>query len=92
MINIVPNPSKSKSSFHFTEQLGVDVLIAGAGPTGSTLAADLLRRGLRVRIVDKSPHAFKGSRAKGVQPRTQEVFEDLGILGEAHNEGGPTHL
>ncbi|MEJ9314537.1 FAD-dependent monooxygenase [Priestia megaterium] len=92
MINIVSNQSKSKSSLHFTEQLDIDVLIAGAGPTGSTLAVDLLRRGLRVRIVDKSPHAFKGSRAKGVQPRTQEVFEDLGILGEAHKEGGPYPL
>ncbi|AFH61081.1 FAD-dependent monooxygenase [Paenibacillus caseinilyticus] len=71
-----------------TEHYDIDVLIAGAGPTGSTLAADLLRRGLRVRLVDKAPHAFKGSRAKGVQPRTQEVFEDLGILGEALAEGG----
>ncbi|KQN96058.1 FAD-dependent monooxygenase [Paenibacillus sp. Leaf72] len=72
--------------------MNVDVLIAGAGPTGSTLAADLLRRGLRVRLVDKAPHAFKGSRAKGVQPRTLEVFEDLGILGEALAEGGPYPL
>jgi 2-polyprenyl-6-methoxyphenol hydroxylase-like FAD-dependent oxidoreductase len=32
----------------------IDVLIAGAGPTGSALAIDLVRRGLRVRIVDKA--------------------------------------
>ncbi|WP_207953156.1 FAD-dependent monooxygenase [Paenibacillus agricola] len=75
-----------------TEHHDIDVLIAGAGPTGSTLAADLLRRGLRIRLVDKAPHAFKGSRAKGVQPRTQEVLEDLGVLGEAHAEGGPYPL
>ncbi|MZQ84864.1 FAD-binding monooxygenase [Paenibacillus sp. 5J-6] len=68
-------------------QQDIDVLIAGAGPTGSTLAADLLRRGLRIRLVDKAPHSFQGSRAKGVQPRTQEVFEDLGILSEAHKQG-----
>src|SRR5690625_3346269 len=92
MINRLSKQSKSKSSILFTEQLEIDVLIAGAGPTGSTLASDLLRRGQRVRIVDKAPHAFKGSRAKGVQPRTQEVFEDLGILDEAHNEGGPYPL
>ncbi|MBY8914519.1 FAD-dependent oxidoreductase [Bacillus sp. YC2] len=71
-----------------TEKYDIDVLIAGAGPTGSTLAADLLRRGLSVRLVDKAPHSFKGSRAKGVQPRTQEIFEDLGVLKEAHAEGG----
>ncbi|MFK8884455.1 FAD-dependent oxidoreductase [Bacillus velezensis] len=71
-----------------TKKYDIDVLIAGAGPTGSTLAADLLRRGLSVRLIDKAPHSFKGSRAKGVQPRTQEIFEDLGVLKEAHSEGG----
>ncbi|QOH65235.1 FAD-binding monooxygenase [Bacillus amyloliquefaciens] len=71
-----------------TKKYDIDVLIAGAGPTGSTLAADLLRRGLSVRLVDKAPHSFRGSRAKGVQPRTQEIFEDLGVLKEAHSEGG----
>ncbi|MFF3940463.1 FAD-dependent monooxygenase [Streptomyces phaeofaciens] len=70
----------------------IDVLVAGAGPTGSTLAADLLRRGLRVRVVNKAPHAFEGSRAKGVQPRTQEVLEDFGVLHEALAEGGPYPL
>ncbi|SNX66398.1 2-polyprenyl-6-methoxyphenol hydroxylase-like FAD-dependent oxidoreductase [Streptomyces sp. TLI_55] len=58
----------------------IDVLIIGAGPSGSALAIDLVRRGLDVRIVDKSPHAFDGSRAKGIQPRSLEVLEDLGAL------------
>src|SRR5690242_8322222 len=58
----------------------LDVLIAGAGPTGTALAVDLLRRGVTVRVVDKAPHSFEGSRAKGIQPRTLEVFDDLGAL------------
>ncbi|WP_086853467.1 FAD-dependent oxidoreductase [Amycolatopsis kentuckyensis] len=58
----------------------LDVLIAGAGPAGTTLAIDLARRGLAVRIVDKAPHSFEGSRAKGIQPRTLEVFDDLGAI------------
>ncbi|WP_333739052.1 FAD-dependent oxidoreductase [Streptomyces sp. IBSBF 2806] len=58
----------------------IDVLVVGAGPSGSALAIDLVRRGLDVRIVDRSPHAFDGSRAKGVQPRSLEVLEDLGAL------------
>ncbi|NNN31906.1 FAD-dependent oxidoreductase [Streptomyces sp. S3(2020)] len=58
----------------------IDVLIVGAGPAGSALAIDLVRRGLDVRIVDKAPHAFEGSRAKGVQPRTLDVLDDLGAL------------
>ncbi|MBP5939951.1 FAD-dependent oxidoreductase [Streptomyces acidiscabies] len=58
----------------------IDVLVIGAGPSGSALAIDLVRRGLDVRIVDRSPHAFDGSRAKGIQPRSLEVLEDLGAL------------
>ncbi|WP_141953587.1 FAD-dependent monooxygenase [Actinoallomurus bryophytorum] len=54
------------------------VLIAGAGPTGLTLACDLARRGVDVRIVEKERLA--GSRGKGLQPRTLEVFDDLGVL------------
>ena len=56
------------------------VVIAGAGPTGLALAVDLARRGVPFRIVEKSPHPYYGSRGKGVQPRTQEILEDLGVL------------
>lgn len=58
----------------------IDVLIVGAGPTGSALAVDLARRGLHIRIIDRNAHGFPGSRAKGVQPRSLEVMEDLGVL------------
>ena len=34
--------------------MDADVLVAGAGPTGLTLALDLARRGIRVRIVEKA--------------------------------------
>jgi 2-polyprenyl-6-methoxyphenol hydroxylase-like FAD-dependent oxidoreductase len=58
----------------------IDVLVVGAGPAGLTLACDLVRRGVRVRIIDAAAGGFPGSRAKGVQPRTLEVFHDLGVL------------
>ena len=64
-----------------------DVLIVGAGPAGTTLAIDLARRGVAVRLVDKAPHAFEGSRAKGIQPRTLEVLDDLGALPDIINQG-----
>ncbi|MCX2712903.1 FAD-dependent oxidoreductase [Mycolicibacterium sp. J2] len=57
-----------------------DVLIVGAGPTGSALAIDLARRGISVRVIDKATRGFPGSRAKGLQPRTLEVLYDLGAL------------
>jgi len=57
----------------------VDVLIIGAGPTGLTLACDLARRGIKVRVIEKASTPFNGSRGKGIQPRTLEVFNDLGV-------------
>ncbi|MFE6845385.1 FAD-dependent monooxygenase [Streptomyces sp. NPDC057686] len=65
-----------------------DVLIVGAGPTGLVLACDLARRGVRALVVERSPHLFPGSRGKGIQPRTLEVFHDLGVLEEVMKWGG----
>ncbi|MBF6176690.1 FAD-dependent monooxygenase [Nocardia blacklockiae] len=65
------------------------VLIAGAGPTGLTLAIDLARRGIGVRIVDRAAEFFAGSRGDGIQPRTLEVFDDLGVLDAVLAAGAP---
>ena len=70
------------------EQCAVDVLICGAGAAGLTLAIDLARRGIAFRLIEKSPQPFNGSRGKGIQPRSQEVFEDLGLLDRLFAVGG----
>ncbi|MUL45188.1 3-(3-hydroxyphenyl)propionate hydroxylase [Mycobacterium sp. CBMA293] len=57
------------------------VVIAGAGPTGLTLAIELARRGVPCRVLDQAATLFPGSRGKGLQPRTLEVFDDLGVIG-----------
>ncbi|MFB7547059.1 FAD-dependent monooxygenase [Streptomyces sp. NPDC056154] len=57
------------------------VLIVGSGPTGLTLACELARRSIDVRIIDKSPDFPRSSRAKGPNPRSLEVLEDLGVVG-----------
>ncbi len=67
--------------------MDTQVLIAGAGPTGLTLAIELARRGIDVRIVDKAERFAGGSRGDGLQPRTLEVFEDLGVLDEVFAAG-----
>ncbi|MFB9433294.1 FAD-dependent monooxygenase [Streptoalloteichus tenebrarius] len=59
----------------------VDVLIVGAGPTGLTLACDLLRRGVACRVVDRASGPAQGSRGFTLKPRTMEVFHDLGVAG-----------
>ena len=58
----------------------LDVLIVGAGPVGMTLAIDLARRGIACRVIDQNVACALGTRARGVNARTQEIFEDLGVL------------
>ncbi|UAK25537.1 FAD-dependent oxidoreductase [Sphingomonas nostoxanthinifaciens] len=70
------------------ERTDIDVLICGAGAAGLTLAIDLARRGISFRIIDQAERPFGGSRGKGIQPRTQEVFEDLGIIDRVMAAGG----
>ena len=66
-----------------------EVLICGAGAAGLTLAIDLSRRGTPFRLIDKRDEPFAGSRGKGIQPRTQEIFEDLGVIDRIFSVGGP---
>ncbi|WP_327064498.1 FAD-dependent monooxygenase [Kitasatospora sp. NBC_01302] len=65
------------------------VVIAGAGPTGITLACELARRGIACRVLDQAPRLFEGSRGKGISSRTQEVFSDLGVLDRMLADGMP---
>jgi 2-polyprenyl-6-methoxyphenol hydroxylase-like FAD-dependent oxidoreductase len=71
-----------------SQALATDVLIVGAGAAGLTLAIDLARRGVACRLVEQLAGPFQGSRGKGIQPRTQEVFEDLGVLDRLVAAGG----
>jgi 2-polyprenyl-6-methoxyphenol hydroxylase-like FAD-dependent oxidoreductase len=66
----------------------VDVLICGAGAAGLTLAIELARRHVSFRLLDKMDGPFRGSRGKGIQPRTQEIFEDLDIIDRMVVAGG----
>ncbi len=56
------------------------VVIAGAGPTGMMLAAELALAGVDVAVVERRPnHELAGSRAGGLHARTIEVFDQRGI-------------
>jgi len=65
-----------------------DVIICGTGAAGLTLAVDLARRGVGFLLIDKAVEPFGGSRGKGIQPRSQEVFEDLGVIDRIVASGG----
>lgn len=56
------------------------VLVVGAGPTGLSMAIELARFGIPVRIIEKKLQPITTSNALGVQPRTQEIFGQLGLL------------
>ena len=64
-----------------------DVLIAGAGPVGLTLAAVLSARGVRVMLADKQPGPATTSRAAVIHARTLEVLDGLGVSGELVDGG-----
>jgi len=66
-----------------------DVLISGAGAAGLALAIDLARRDVSFTLIEQNDTPFGGSRGKGIQPRTMEVFEDFGLLDRLAAAGGP---
>ncbi|MFD5364359.1 FAD-dependent oxidoreductase [Streptomyces tendae] len=73
---------------HAVDVTEPEVLIVGAGPTGLALGIDLARRGVDALVLESAGELFPGSRGKGFQPRTMEVFDDLGVVDAIHAVGG----
>jgi 2-polyprenyl-6-methoxyphenol hydroxylase-like FAD-dependent oxidoreductase len=55
-----------------------DVLIAGAGPVGLTMASELARYGLFVRLIDKNTERTDKSKALVLWARTLELMDRMG--------------
>lgn len=64
-----------------------DVLVIGAGPTGLTLAASLVKRGIATTVVDRQAAGANTSRAAVVNARTLEVLEGLDVARRLVKEG-----
>jgi 2-polyprenyl-6-methoxyphenol hydroxylase-like FAD-dependent oxidoreductase len=65
------------------ESADIEVLVVGAGPTGLMLANQLARRGVSVLVVDRNPGPSVRTKALGVQGRTLEIYDRLGVAGRA---------
>ena len=64
------------------------VVIAGAGPTGMMLAAELALAGVDVALLERrADHVLAGSRAGGIHSRTIEVLDQRGIAHRFLAEG-----
>ncbi|KAJ8495188.1 hypothetical protein ONZ45_g12974 [Pleurotus djamor] len=55
------------------------ILVVGAGPTGLVLAISLALNGVNVRLLEKDAIRKVGQRGAGIQPRTQELHQFLGV-------------
>jgi 2-polyprenyl-6-methoxyphenol hydroxylase-like FAD-dependent oxidoreductase len=57
-----------------------DVIIAGGGPTGMMLAAELRLHTVDVVVLERNPEQAKEVRGLGIHARTVEIMEQRGLL------------
>ncbi|MBK3581076.1 FAD-dependent monooxygenase [Streptomyces sp. MBT65] len=66
--------------------MDTDVIIAGAGPAGLTLAAELALAGVRPTVVEALAERSGQSKAMNLQPRTAELLALRGLLPAADEQ------
>jgi len=64
-----------------------EVVIIGAGPTGLSLACQLVRHGIDFVIVEKNEGVTPYSKAIGVQARTLEIYDQINLAQRAIEQG-----
>ncbi|MCC9154711.1 rifampin monooxygenase [Streptomyces parvulus] len=58
----------------------IDVLVVGAGPTGTMLAGELRLHGVQVRVLERDTEPTPVVRALGLHVRSIEVMDQRGLL------------
>jgi 3-(3-hydroxy-phenyl)propionate hydroxylase len=70
-----------------------DVMIAGGGPTGMMLGAELALAGVEALILERRPdQELDGSRAGGLHSRAVELLDQRGVAGRFLAAGHPTQV
>lgn len=62
------------------EPLETDVCVAGGGPAGLALAAGLVRRGVRVTVLERSETGHRELRGESMAPDSVRLLDRLGVL------------
>src|SRR5262245_23491543 len=71
---------------------GPQVLIAGAGPVGLTLAIELGRRGVRCLLIERNPTTAPYPKMDRSNARTMELFRRIGIADRVRALGYPPEI
>ena len=71
------------------ETAAYDVIVAGAGPVGLTLAIDLGRRGVRCLLIERSPTTLPYPKMDRSNARTMEFYRRIGIADRVRALGYP---
>ena len=64
-----------------------DVVIVGAGPSGSTTAYYLAKEGFKVLLVDKFNFPRDKTCGDGLTPRALQILDEMGILDKVKQVG-----
>lgn len=64
-----------------------DAVVVGSGPAGLALTLMLLRSGVRVVLVERSPSAGRDFHGEILQPGGQRILDQLGVLDAARGRG-----
>jgi 2-polyprenyl-6-methoxyphenol hydroxylase-like FAD-dependent oxidoreductase len=72
--------------------MDADVIIAGAGPTGLMLAAELRLAGVRPLVLERQPQLGETPKANGFSGQITELLRYRGLLDRVVAAGiGPVH-
>jgi 2-polyprenyl-6-methoxyphenol hydroxylase-like FAD-dependent oxidoreductase len=72
-----------------TETNDYEVIVAGAGPVGLTLAIDLGRRGVKCLLLERNPTPGQWPKMDRTNARSMELFRRLGIADQVRALGYP---
>lgn len=78
-----------KATSNENQAFDADVLVAGYGPSGATMAALLAKRGWRVVVVEQAAAIYDKPRAITADQEVLRIFQELGIADEVAAQAIP---